>query len=651
MAWMLRLLGRFELFDPTGEQVQIASARLKMLIARLALEKGRPVPRARLWALLWEDRSEEQARSSLRQACNHLRTACRDRGEFPFDISATSAAVRAELMTSDLDTLASDAPPDAPPHNADFLDGLSIYGADAETWLATERQHWQIAYRDRMAGWIETLRSAGDLNRGAAFAHCLLTADPCNEVAHRMLMHVCLAEGDRVKALRQFQLCQERLREEFGIPPSPETLALRQSIRAASAEDTAAGAFPAAGRALPSIVVLPFHVQGEDRETVYFAENLAETLTDDLSRFHDLHVVSVRPSSQVDGTARTPSEICQQFGVRFALEGGVRRHGNRSRVTARLIDASDGRVVWIEHYDRSADDVLALQDELAELIVAALATSYGGRLRRAFVQDRRPSRPENMAAFDYFMRGLEEVDKWTSDAIDRGEAMMRRAVEIDPGYAKALAKLSFCDMIRFYEGWSDDYDGCLAKAEQLAARAIEVDPGEPWGYWALACCRLWQGQHGASLELMERARRLNPNDPDLMTDHGLVLTFLGRAEEGYALAQRAMRINPLYPDWYAAQAIQIAYDAGRFEDAVRLKESLRPNDTILVLFAAAAHIALGEPEEAAAIIDEVSYRDPERFARICEDPRLVPYANPADRTRLLAMIVGFKASTARNRAP
>lgn len=645
MTWTLRLLGKLELTAPDGAVVHLTSQRVQLLVALLALENGRPVDRARLWALLWEDRAEAQARNSLRQAFTALRKACDGPHPFPFRVDAREASADPGLIRTDtrrLSDLAETVSDDcAPPQRyQEFLSGLNLPGAELQAWLAQQRQRWREVFVRGACNAVAAAERQGNVAEAARRAETLLKADPFNEAAHRALVRGLLEAGDRAGALRKFQQCRDLLRSELQIEPDPETLALHTEILTAitltAGPDQPMPPPAMPDREKPSIVVLPFAAHGDPGcRPQDFADGLTESLTDDLSRFHDLHVVASRSALAYRGGAPDAADICLKLGVRYALTGSVRIESGRLRVQARMVDGTDGRVVWTERYDRAAADLVHVRDELGEVIVATLANTYGGRLRKAWQNSPRAVSTVGSEAYDCFVRGLDLVDRWTAEALEPGVALLRRAIDIDPGFAKAHAKLSFCEVIAAHEGWSADFEASLDRGYQKARDAIAADDSEPWGHWALSYCHLFDGKHDLCLHSIKHALRLNPNDADILADLGLFHGCAGRPELGVGVLRDAMRRNPHFPDWYVLQLVQVEFDARRYADAERTHRRMRISSPLTDLYLAASLAALGRPVEAARVLARAQAEAPDAVARIRTDPRRLPYRRPEDRAHFL----------------
>ncbi|MDH3688149.1 MAG: tetratricopeptide repeat protein [Gammaproteobacteria bacterium] len=400
--------------------------------------------------------------------------------------------------------------------------------------------------------------------------------------------------------------------------------------KAGLAEQTDTGSEPMQTLDKPSIAVLPFtNISGDPDQ--YFSDGITDDIVTNLSRFRDLIVIASHSSFAYKGKVVNIKDVSQELGVRYVLEGSVQKSNDRVRINAQLIDGSTGSHLWAERYDRRLDDIFKVQDEVVEMIVGTLASGYGGRLRKAWQRQAQGTRAQNAQAFDYFMRGIDSVNHFTSKTNRRGREFFEQAIELDPNYAKAYGKLAWTHLLDATEGWTEDYEGSIEKGRMFATKGIENDDGESWAHWALAAYYAYMSRHDLSQSEFEKAVELNPNDADVLTDVGFYLSYAGKAEEGLEIARKAMRLNPHYPEYYAAQLIQIYFDARQYEDAIATSESLRSFETTLqCLYLAASHGALGHTSEAQKAIERVLTLDSQATIQKWTDVKMAPYKNQED---------------------
>jgi adenylate cyclase len=380
----------------------------------------------------------------------------------------------------------------------------------------------------------------------------------------------------------------------------------------------------------PSIAVLPFDNMSGDPEQEYFSDGITENIITDLSRFRDLIVIARNSTFAFKGMGANIQDVSRELGARYILEGSVQRSTDRVRITAQLIDGHTGGHLWAERYDRQLEDIFAVQDDVTEMIVGTLASGYGGRLRKAWQRRTERKATENFQAFDCFMRAMDTIH-FTKDDIRRAGELFEEAIRLDPNYAKAYAKRAWLHIADAAYGWSEDYDGSMAKGLEFATKSLEADDSESWAHWALAGYYWNNGRHDLALSELDEAIELNPNDAEVLTDIGLCLSYAGRAEEGLESAHKAMRINAHSPQWFLMQLGQIYFDARQYEQAVTTLENLRSLETTLTrLYLAASHAALDQSSKAEEAIKRVLELDPLATLEKWANVNLAPYADQKD---------------------
>ncbi len=358
----------------------------------------------------------------------------------------------------------------------------------------------------------------------------------------------------------------------------------------------------------PSIVVLPFVNMSEDPKQEYFSDGLTEDLTSDLSQISSLFVISRNSAFTYKGKAVKLPEVSRELGVRYVLEGSVRRSGDQVRITAQLVDATQDQHLWSERYDRPLTELFALQDEIRQKIVTALKVMLTPDEQERF----RRAPTNNLEAYDYWLRGLEsflraayEVKK---EANAQAQQMFEKAVELDPKYAGAYAVLGFTYVLDWFFVWNKDRAQSLERAFELAQRAAALDDSLPLPHRVLSAAYLYKKQHEQAITEAERAIALDPNDAEGYANLGITLIFAGRPEEAIGLIEKAMRLNPHYPPPYLNHLGFAYLMAGRYEEALApLKKvlTLNPNFSPSHVNLAVCYVELGRLEEARAEVAEV----------------------------------------------
>lgn len=313
-----------------------------------------------------------------------------------------------------------------------------------------------------------------------------------------------------------------------------------------------------------SVVVLPFASVGGDEDGNWLADGLTGDVTALISRFRNLFVIARASAFLFRDSTEGPSAIAKRLGARYAVDGVVRRNGRRLKVRCQLLDAENGEEVWGGRWSCDVDDAFDLQDEITDMIVAGAAVKIEERARvRAAT-----ARPADMRAYAYVLRGQERLQRYTP--LDNREATRFYDVALDlaPGFARALAAKSRTRNIAWRYGWVTDRDKALDEALDLALQAAELDPMDARGFGEVGFARLYRKEHGEALEAYARARALNPNDADLLADMADALAHCERSEEAITLFQRAMKLNPFFPDRYLWELGGAFFNLARYEEAV-----------------------------------------------------------------------------------
>jgi len=355
----------------------------------------------------------------------------------------------------------------------------------------------------------------------------------------------------------------------------------------------------------PSIAVLPLENLSGDPEQEYFADGLAEDIITSLSKFHWFFVIARNSSFAYKGRAVDVKQVGRDLGVRYVLEGSVRKDGNRVRIAAQLIDAMTGRHVWAERYDRDLEAIFALQDELTEAIVGAVAPSFvTAEARRV---ERKP--PESFDAWDYAIRG--NWFHWRRNKKDNAEArrLFQKSLEIDTKNTMALSGLALALGWAINFGWVDDLDEARATAYAAARRAIDLDEEDAGAHVSFAFINFYMHRLDAAVAACRRALEINPNFALAEGALGVILSWRGDYEEAIAHAQKSTRLSPRDPYSFGSLSCAIAeFGAGHYEQAVEwAKQAVEttPEFPRGWRYLAASLALLGRMEEARAARDQL----------------------------------------------
>ena len=347
-----------------------------------------------------------------------------------------------------------------------------------------------------------------------------------------------------------------------------------------------------------SIAVLPFENLSGDATQDYFADGITEDMTLALGRFSDLAVVAPEAVRQYKGKPIKPGQLRADLGVRYVLQGSVRRDGDRVRVTATLSDAETGVQLWSDRYDGEVKDVFVVQDDITHEVVGTLAIKLSAIERqRALAKP-----PDNLQAYDYLQRGREFLRRYTRADTREARRLFERAVALDPTYASAYVALARTLLLTATSGWTELTAQYLNEAERLAQKALELDSSNAGAHAVLAEIYLGRQQYDLARAENEEAIALNPNDAASYATRGAVLTFSGEPKESVRSFEIAMRLDP-------SVAIVRQYSIGwpyylvrRYDEAARWAEAgirQNPVDYFNPACLAAAYAQLGRMEDAA----------------------------------------------------
>jgi TolB-like protein len=353
----------------------------------------------------------------------------------------------------------------------------------------------------------------------------------------------------------------------------------------------------------PAIAVLAFANMSDDPEQEYFSDGISEDIITSLSKLRWFFVIARNSSFTYKGKSVSLKQIAEELGVGYVIDGSVRKSGDRVRISVQLNDVASGAHLWSERYDHKLKDVFAVQDEITDAIVAAIEPQvYAAENFRA---SRKP--PESLDAWDLVMRGLGHFWKVTPQDNLAAQALLERAIAIDPHYGQALGLLALSYVFGTHMGWNEDRAEIVPAAERAALAAVRADSEDACAHLALAAVYVNLGRFDDSLAEFELALRLNRNMSLAQGLYGLVLSACGRWKEGSAAARRALRLSPRGPlcAIYNGIAAYAEFVGCNYDEAIRqARESVRQRPDFVGahrILTAAAGMA-GETEIASAAL-------------------------------------------------
>jgi adenylate cyclase len=419
----------------------------------------------------------------------------------------------------------------------------------------------------------------------------------------------------------------------FDVPVSASdvpAVATSQASTASAGVELLPPALPLPDR--PSVAVLPFTSLSDDREQEYFADGIVDDIITELSRFSELFVIARNSSFQYKGKAIDVRRVAGDLGVRYVLEGSVRRVGDRIRIAAQLIDAVTGGHRWAERYDRQLEDVFAVQDEIAHSIVVKLPA----HVNKAEIERTINKRPETWQAYDYFLQAADTRASfgasWKAAELYEARRLLEQTLAIDPNYARAYARLAQT----YFVAWNMSLDGdhlspaCLDRGYHLARKAVQLDPNLPEARTTLGWVLGRRGEHEAAIAEFERAMALNHNFTDW--PFAVVLVFAGDPARAIEAGERYMRLDPFYLPIAPGSLGFAHYMLRQYSQALPLMRecaSRAPNFRGAHVYLAATHAQLGNIEQAAAEAAEVLRIDP-KYTIEGTQARLTPFKRPED---------------------
>jgi adenylate cyclase len=349
----------------------------------------------------------------------------------------------------------------------------------------------------------------------------------------------------------------------------------------------------------PSIVVLPFDNMSRDPEQEYFSDGITEDIITDLSKASGLFVIARNSAFVYKGKVFSVPDVCRELGVKFALEGSIRKAGHRVRITAQLIDGSSGGHLWAERYDRDLTDIFEVQDDVTQQIIGALKVALSDTEKSLMFE----GGTKNVDAHDYFLKGRELLFGLVRDRsmFDQSTACFRRAIDLDPNYAAPYAGLGMAYVLDHQNHWSDTPETALDQAERFVGEAIARDDSDPYAHYVAALVAMFRKDYERWADEGDRALSLNPNYSLALNARGIVYIYTGEPAKAVPYIERAMRLDPAFQQQFMhflGTAHFLAGDYSTAEIVFRDRISINPKTDLSRAFLASALGHLGKSEEA-----------------------------------------------------
>jgi len=603
---------------------------MQALVAYLAANPSRVVPREWLAYLLWPDCLAETGRHRLRTGLLALRTALGPASSHLIVSDADGLRLAREFVTVDLEQFtryaksskAEELEIGAELYRSEFLAQFPAISPAFDEWAQCQSVSYAESITRLLTHLCRLTSEAEDHGKATELALRLLNLDRFSDEAHRVLMLVLMRAGRHASALQHYRDCVRLLQNELGVAPSPETVSLARQIEAAvnhaGRNGASCGALdeapPLSGSPRPSIAVLPFTNIGGDRKRDYFIDGIVEEITIALSRSKWLLVVSRNSAFRYKGHTSDPARIGRELGVRYVLTGSMRRDKERLRTTVQLVEAETGAHVWADQLNETIDDVFSLQEKVAHAVVAALEPRLQQHAMNAVA-----SRPTaNLNAYDNYLLGLHRLYAGGRDDLRAALDHMLAAIREDRGFALAKASAARVVMMRFNQGMADDAEvelgttlaveairegnddaGALRNAGHAVAylsgnrslgleavrRAYALSPYSAQVCYSSGSVHYYSGHDDIAIEHLSRSLLLSPRDPEVHFIHtmlGWAHLARGQLETALGCAERAITLSPAYTSAYRVRCVALSM-LGRGSEAQASALKLRELDPVFCL--------------------------------------------------------------------
>jgi len=358
-----------------------------------------------------------------------------------------------------------------------------------------------------------------------------------------------------------------------------------------------------------SLAVLPFTNIGGDPEQEYFADGMTDDLITDLSKVSDLFVIASNSVFTYKGKPVKVQDVARDLGVRFVLEGSVRRAGDRVRINAQLIDATTGGHLWAERYDREAADVFEVQDAVTRSIVSALALTLSPSEEAVVFQ----RETDNLQAYEAVLRGREHLSQLNRDGVAEAKNWFEKAIELDPDYARAYVNLGFLHYNE-WRLWGLDWRNNLDRALALGQKAAALDDKLAGAYVLMALAHQYRGQHDAAEAEAQKALALNPTHAETLGNLGGFLKRSGRGRQAIPILEKAVRLEPFHPPHWLSWLGQAHFQAEGYEDAIAVLELAVQHEPDYIGFyvnLAASYAMMGQLDKARTAGKEILRLNPD----------------------------------------
>lgn len=563
MVVEIELLGQFAMRDSDGNPITGLGRKAISLICLLAASEQMTVTREKASSLIWSDRSDDQARASLRQELATLRRLC---GPDFLAANKQSIWLLPDLVCIDLQTFnaaiqeqsARSLETASTLYKGPLLDGQNSKSDSFEDWIENERRTIERDAFDAMVSLARTKLEAEQFGLARKWAEQASKLDPLSETSTYIALEALASGGDRSSALAKYKAWRDLLDTELGVEPAEATKLFAQSLQGGERELSTSRAAKAPARPFAldnlfegraAVAVLPFRCNDQSPEDVFFADGVTEDVVNGLAVWRWFPVVGRYSTNHYRATSEKQHSIIQETGARYIIDGSVRRSGKRLRVTAELCDARTGQLLWSSRFDGSGDDVFEIQDNISDEI----ARRVEPEIRRAESKRLYRRRPSELSVWELLHKA--RVTKFQNGHAYGSQednvvamAMYRDVFERDPSSSDAVSGIATCHWHNAINSWSSDPAASGASAMRRAQEAVALDETN---YAALATVSAIQtfGQHDIPAAEITARKSLDMNPSDILTRHYLVcsLEFGGKFDEAVEQCKYMMELDPHAP--------------------------------------------------------------------------------------------------------